>query len=82
MSCYFTRPRDQSIYVLATVKVSHHTTKFGGNRHCGTGDIKILVCHVILHDHVMKGSCDFVSPAKQVTIMLSLATIATLVMGL
>ena len=82
LSSYFARPRDQSVYVLAALKVSHHPTKFGGNKHCGSGDIKISVCHVILQDHVMKEPCDFASPAKQVTIMLSLATIATLVVGL
>ena len=34
--------------------VSHHPTKFCSCRNCGSGDIKILVCHVILEDHVIK----------------------------
>ena len=33
--------------------------KFGGHRHCGTGDILNLVCHVILQDQEIKGSCNF-----------------------
>ena len=26
-------------------------TKFGGHRHCGIGDIMVLVCQVISQDH-------------------------------
>ena len=44
MSRYGQKPRS----------VSHHPTKFCGFRHCGSGDIMILVCHVILEDHVIK----------------------------
>ena len=32
-----------------------HPAKFGGDSHCGSGDIMILVCYVILQDHVIKG---------------------------
>ena len=37
--------------------------EFGGHRHCYSGDIMILVCHVI---HVIKGSCDVMgrSPSR------------------
>ena len=28
--------------------------KFGGHRHCSSGDIMTLVCHVILLDRVIK----------------------------
>ena len=38
--------RDQSViwfYGLESVKVSHHPDKFGGYRHCGSGDITFLV---------------------------------------
>ena len=37
-----------------------------GHRHCGSGDMMVLVCHVILQDHVVKGYCDFMarSPLK------------------
>ena len=34
--------------------VSNHPTKFCGFRLCGSGDIMILVCYVILEDHVIK----------------------------
>ena len=34
--------------------------------HCGTGDIIVLVYHVISQDHVIKGSCAFIgsSPSR------------------
>ena len=38
---------------------SYHPTKFGDHRHCGNGDMMVLVCHMILQDQVMKRSCDF-----------------------
>ena len=42
--------------------------KFGDNRQCGSGDVMVLVCHLILQDHVIEGSCDFKSkpPSCQV----------------
>ena len=33
---------------------SHHPTKFCGFRHCGSGNIMVLVCHVILENHLIK----------------------------
>ena len=36
------------------VKVCHHLTKFGGQRHCGIGDIVVLICHVISQNQVIK----------------------------
>ena len=38
--------------------------KFGSHRHCGSGDLLILVCHVISQDHAIKGSCYFMSGPK------------------
>ena len=38
---------------------SQQLATFGGQRHCDSGDIMILVCHVISQDHVIKGSYDF-----------------------
>ena len=35
--------------------VYYHSTKFGGHRHCSSEDIKVLVCHVISQDHLIKG---------------------------
>ena len=59
----------------------HHSAKFGGHRHCGIGDILVLVCHVISHDQVIIGSCDLMgrSLSMEVTIQQSLVVIATLV---
>ena len=39
--------------------MSHHPAKFDVHRHCGSEDIMALVCHMILQNHVTKGSCDF-----------------------
>ena len=41
------------------MKISYHPTKFGGHKDCGGEDIMILVCHVILENHVIKMSCEF-----------------------
>ena len=30
-----------------------------GQKHCGSGDIMILGCHMISQDHVIKGLCYF-----------------------
>ena len=29
---------------------------FGSNKHCDSGDVMVLVCHVMSQDHVIKGS--------------------------
>ena len=34
--------------------LNHHPTKFLGFRHCVSGDIMVLVCRVILEDHMIK----------------------------
>ena len=52
-------------YELEPIKVSYHPVKLGGHRHFGSEDIMISVCHVILQDHVIKGSCDFMTGAHQ-----------------
>ena len=44
---------------VAAHKVSYHPVKFGGLSHSGSGFIMNLVCHVILQDHMIKESCDF-----------------------
>ena len=43
-----------SLYGQKPSNVSHHPTEFCGFRHCGSGDILVLVCHVVLKDHVIK----------------------------
>lgn len=37
---------------------SHQLRKFGGHKHCCNEDMMILVCHVILQEHVIQGSFD------------------------
>ena len=32
---------------------------------CGSGDIMVLVCHVILNDSMIKGSCNFMGGAPR-----------------
>ena len=39
--------------------VTPNFAKFGGLRHCGSGDIMVLGCHVISQNHVTLGLCDF-----------------------
>ena len=40
---------------LGALKVAHHPFNFDGHRHCGTGDIIVLVCHVISQNTRPKG---------------------------
>ena len=63
-------------------KISHQPAKFEGNRLFGSEDILVLVSLVILEDHVIKGSCDFMckSPPTKVTILLSLVALETVVL--
>ena len=42
------------LYDTEPVKVYHHLGKFGAHRHCGGEDIMVLVCQVILQDHLIK----------------------------
>ena len=34
--------------------VCHHLTEFGDQRHCGSGDKLVSVCHVISQEFVIK----------------------------
>ena len=40
--------------------MSCQPAKFDGNRHCGDGDVMILVCQVISQDYVIKGLFDVI----------------------
>ena len=64
--------------------ISHTPAKFGGHRHCGSGDIKFLVCHVISQDHVTKGQSSIMGRicSSLVTILPSLVARATVVVEL
>ena len=39
--------------------VMYRPMKFGGHKHFGSGDM-FSINHVILEDHVIKESCDFI----------------------
>ena len=42
------------LYGQKLLKVSHHPATFLGHKHCGSGDIMVLVCHVISQDRMTK----------------------------
>ena len=42
------------------MKVTCNPGNFGGQSHSGSGDM-FLVYHMISQDHMIKGSCDFMS---------------------
>ena len=59
LSCDIARPPDSramGLFKYESLKVSYHPTKFGGNKHCGSGNAILLICHVISEDHVIKGT--------------------------
>ena len=45
--------------------VIHHPAKFGGHMLCGCGYVTVLVCHVVLQDHAIKRSCDFMGSSSK-----------------
>ena len=58
------RPRDREVeelYGWEPLKVSHHSPEIGGQCHCGSGNIIVLVCHVISQDQMIIGPCDFMN---------------------
>ena len=52
------------LYGQELIKVGYHPAKFSCHRHSDMGDIMALVYHVTSQDHVIKGSCDFMSRSK------------------
>ena len=51
--------RVMQLYGQKLLKVSYQAAEFGGRKYRDTRDIIVLVCHVILEEHVTKRSCDF-----------------------
>ena len=41
--------------------VNYHPDMFGDHKHCGSGDMMFLVCHVILQDHETQEPYDFIA---------------------
>ena len=68
-------------HLRTAASVSYHPAKFGGHQQCGSGDIMILVCHVISYGHVIKGLCDLIgrSPIGKITVLPSLVAIGIVV---
>ena len=48
------------LYGQEPIKVSYHLAMFCGHRHSGSRNI-FLVCHMILQNHLIRGSCNFLS---------------------
>ena len=82
--CDLTRSRDVWsvwLYGKEPLNVSNHPAYFGDNRHCSSGGVIVRVCHVILPDHVDKGSSTFMIKisSRWVTTLSILMTIGTVV---
>ena len=45
-------------YLEEALKVSHHPLNFDFHRHCGSGDVILLVCHLISQDDMIKQERD------------------------
>ena len=61
-SCDLERPHNEKamwLYWHKLLMLIQHPVKFGDHRHCGGGDIMVLVCHVISQKHQTKGPQDF-----------------------
>ena len=40
--------------------VCHHDDTFGDHRHYNSEDMMFLICHVVSHDYMVKGLCEFI----------------------
>ena len=69
------------LYAWKPLIVTHHRIKFNSHKPCGSSDIKYIICDVILQDHVIKGSCDYIegSSSLYVTALLSLVPVVIVV---
>ena len=67
------------LYGWKSLKLNDHFTKSCGHRHCGSGDIMVIVCDVISQDHLTEGWSNIMgrSPSWHITNMLSLVGIVT-----
>lgn len=54
---------------------------FGGHRHSGIGENIALVCQMILQEHVIKGTCNFMgrNPFKSVKMLPNFMAMGTVV---
>ena len=79
--CY---QRAMRLYWLKPIRKSYHPGRFGGNKHCGSGYKMILVCNMILQDHLIRGLCEYTgrSPSRLVIILPRLVVIGTVVVDI
>ena len=63
MECRFTL-KDVCDMIITYSQVTYHPAKFGSHRHCDSGDMMILVCHMILEDRVTKKLSNFMSGSQ------------------
>ena len=47
------------MYSWEFLALYHHPDKSCDHKHCGSGDIMFLVCHVTSPGHMFKGLCEF-----------------------
>ena len=64
------------VYGWQLLPLCHHPDKFCEHRHSDSGDM-FLICHMISHNHMFKGFCEFKggSPSQQVTTLPCLVAI-------
>ena len=69
------------LYRKKLLRGSHHQNKFCGHRHCESGNIIILVCHVILQDYLTQTFSNIMgsSPSRLVTFLQSLVVIGAVI---
>ena len=64
-----------------TLVLSFTPTQFGDHKHCGSGDIMVLVSRVSLQEHMTKGLSNMGrGPSRLVTILPSLVVIGILIL--
>ena len=49
------------LYMEQPVKVGYYPAKFGGHSYFGSDVVMNVACDVILQDHMINVSCDFMS---------------------
>ena len=53
--------KGSSVFLDKSTSRHHHLAGFGGHRHCGSGNVMVLICQVISKDQVKNRSCNFIA---------------------
>ena len=56
------------IYVWPPLTLSHHLAQLGAHWSSVSRDIKYLLCHVTLQNHVIEGSFNFMSGSSSMNV--------------